>query len=68
MKTNIGAKDKTLRILFGILIVGVGVFYNNWWGLVGLIPIITAVIGWCPLYALLGINSLSKEELKKRKE
>ncbi|MDO9512472.1 MAG: DUF2892 domain-containing protein [Bacteroidales bacterium] len=50
MQCNIGKTDKTIRIIVGIIIGGAGLYFNNWWGLLGLIPIITAVSGFCPAY------------------
>ncbi|MCS7053410.1 MAG: DUF2892 domain-containing protein [Ignavibacterium sp.] len=52
MKANIGAIDKYLRILIGILIIGYGFFAKSWWGLIGIVPIITALTNYCPVYGL----------------
>lgn len=50
MKCNVGTTDKVIRIVLGVSIGAVGYFYTSWWGLLGLIPITTALINWCPLY------------------
>ncbi|MEC8478635.1 MAG: DUF2892 domain-containing protein, partial [SAR324 cluster bacterium] len=34
--------------------------YNNWWGLVGLIPLVTGTMSWCPIYNLVGLSSLDE--------
>ena len=57
MEQNVGSFDKTLRIVVGLIIIMVGTLYNSWWGAIGLLPIATALLGWCPPYALLGINT-----------
>ena len=64
MHLNVGGIDQILRIVLGVVICTIGVIYNNWWGLVGLIPLVTGTMGWCPLYNLVGLSSLkiSKSE------
>lgn len=57
MKTNIGGTDKTLRVIAGIIIIGLGAYYGSWWGVVGLIPLITGLTRFCPLYTVLGMNT-----------
>lgn len=57
MNDNIGKVDRYLRIFIGFVLMGVGYFYGSWWGAVGLIPIATAMINWCPLYALFHIDT-----------
>ena len=58
MHLNVGGIDQILRIVLG----AVGVIYNNWWGLVGLIPLVTGTMSWCPLYNLVGLSSLKISE------
>ncbi len=57
MKKNVGGIDKTIRIIIGLAIIGAGVYFQSWWGAVGLVPLLTALIGWCPPYALFGFSS-----------
>ena len=52
MKTNIGSIDAGIRFVAGCLIGLWGVHVETRWGLVGLLPVITAGLGYCPLYAL----------------
>ncbi len=59
MQANVGSADKTIRIVVGIAMIAAGVMYQNWWGAVGLVPLATALMGWCPPYSLLGINTCS---------
>ncbi len=57
MKKNIGNLDKTIRIIIGIVILALGVYFRSWWGLIGILPILTAIVGWCWLYALIGTST-----------
>lgn len=50
MKCNVGGWDRMLRIVIGIVILGLGYAYNSYWGLLGLLPILTGLIRWCPAY------------------
>lgn len=58
---NIGKIDKILRIVLGIAILVIGYMNHSWWGLIGLIPLGTAVLGYCPLYPLVGLNTANKK-------
>ncbi len=60
MEKNVGRIDKAIRIIAGVLLIGAGIFYKNWLGLTGLVPLFTAVTGWCPLYSVLGVNTCKK--------
>ncbi len=57
MTKNEGKTDRSIRIILGLIIVLLGVYFQTWWGLIGLIPILTSLIGWCPLYSIFGISS-----------
>jgi hypothetical protein len=57
MKCNVGKTDKIIRIIIGLVIGAVGMYYKSWWGLVGIVPIFTALISWCPLYLPFGIRT-----------
>ena len=59
MKINMGKTDRILRMILSIIIGGVGYYHKSWWGLVAVIPLLTAFTGFCPLYRLLGINTCS---------
>lgn len=61
MKSNVGKVDKTMRITLGIAIVGAGIYFQSLWGLVGAVPLLTASIGWCPLYAPFGLSTCSRK-------
>jgi len=61
LKMNVGNKDRKARGVVGIILIGVGIAMMGTWGLVvgiiGLIPLVTALIGWCPLYSLFKIDT-----------
>ena len=54
---NEGKVDRVLRIVVGLGVIGWGVMNNNWLGAIGAVPLLTGLIGWCPLYAMLGLNT-----------
>ncbi len=57
MNKNVGNTDKVLRVIAGAIIIGAGIFWQSWWGAIGIVPILTALVSWCPAYTLLRINS-----------
>ena len=60
MSKNVGIADRNIRIGLGIVIIIAGVAMQSWWGLVGLLPLLTAGLNFCPLYAILGISTNKK--------
>lgn len=60
MKPNVGSLDRTLRILLGLAILGGGLYYQNWFGLVGLIPLLTAALRRCPVYLPFGLSTCKR--------
>jgi hypothetical protein len=60
MKSNVGSADKIIRFVVGAAIIIAGIAYESWWGLAGLVPIVTALIGWCPLYVPFGLKTCSE--------
>jgi len=54
---NEGKADRIVRVILGLVIVGWGFAAKNWWGAVGLIPLLTGAVGICPLYLPFGINT-----------
>lgn len=65
MSKNVGKIDRAARAIIGLVIIALGVGFQSWWGALGLIPIATAAIGWCPPYALLGISTCKIEDQKE---
>ncbi len=61
MRTNIGSLDRTARIVVGLALLAlVFVGPETAWGYIGVIPLGTALMGFCPAYQLLGICTRSK--------
>ncbi|HQF43111.1 MAG TPA: DUF2892 domain-containing protein [Ignavibacteriaceae bacterium] len=67
MKANVGTADKNIRLVLGVVIILLGIFLKSWWGLIGIIPIITALLNFCPVWRLLGISTKKKVETEKLK-
>jgi hypothetical protein len=62
MKCNVGKTDKTLRLVVGLALLALGAAgVIGWWGLIGLVPLATGLMNWCPAYTLLGIKTCKKE-------
>jgi len=58
MKKNIGSTERVIRVLSGLGIVSMAVAGpHSPWAFLGIIPLATGLIGWCPPYALLGIST-----------
>jgi len=57
MKKNVGKVDKTIRLVVGVALIVWGVTSSNWLGAIGIIPIATALLGWCPAYCPLNIST-----------
>ncbi len=62
MKCNVGTVDRIVRTVVGLGIIGAGVYFKSWWGAVGAVPLLTAAIGWCPLYLPFGFSSCKEEK------
>jgi hypothetical protein len=58
MKPNIHQIERAARVLVGLVLIAlVFVGPKTAWGWLGVVPLATGLIGWCPPYALLGINT-----------
>ena len=69
MTKNVGNLDRGLRIVVGLAlltfaIAGPADIAWKWVGYIGIVPIVTALISWCPAYTLLGIRTCSAAESK----
>ena len=68
MKKNIGKTDKWIRIVVGAALLLFLAFSQSglrWLGLIGVIPLVTGLMNYCPLYALLGIGTNKQRESAK---
>ncbi|MDD5711646.1 MAG: DUF2892 domain-containing protein [Smithellaceae bacterium] len=57
MKCNVGKVDRVIRGLIALAIIGVGIYYQSWWGALGLILLPAVFTGYCPAYAPFGIST-----------
>lgn len=58
MKTNVGTLDRVLRIAIGLLLIALasgGLI--GWWGLIGIVPLVSGLTSVCPAYSLLGLST-----------
>lgn len=60
MKCNIGKTDRMIRFVLGVVIIAAGLYYQSWWGAIGLVPLLTAALRWCPPYDWFGISTDKK--------
>jgi hypothetical protein len=61
MEANVGQTDRIIRIAAGILLLSlIFVGPRTWWGLVGVVPLVTAFVNFCPAYKLLGVDTRGK--------
>lgn len=60
MKPNLGTLDRTIRIAAGVAIGAWGIYAQNWLGAIGLVPLATGLIGWCPAYSPFKLNTRDK--------
>jgi hypothetical protein len=58
MTLNVGGIDRILRIALGLLLIGLAATGTvGAWGWIGVVPLATGAIGFCPLYPLIGMNT-----------
>lgn len=60
MQCNVGKTERVIRVIAGVAIIGAGFLYQSWWGVIGLVPLLTGATGYCPPYQLLGISTNKK--------
>ncbi len=63
MKANVGGVDRTLRVVAGLVLIGLAATGTvGMWGWLGIVPLATGAIGWCPPYAILGFNTCAMKK------
>lgn len=64
MKVNVGSADKAIRIVIGLALLSLLFLLDGrarWFGLIGLVPLLTAFTGFCPLYTLFGLSTCPRK-------
>ena len=62
MKCNVGGADRIARIIIGLVIIALGVYFGSWWGIIGILPLLTGAAGRCPAYLPFGISTCRPKE------
>lgn len=66
MKKNIHPVERIFRIAVGIILISLAfVGPANYWFLLGIVPLLTGFVGWCPLYAIMGVDTCHLGKHKK---
>lgn len=67
MKGNMGSIDRTLRIIVGLVLVGLALTgVVGWWGWLGVVPIVTGALGSCPAYSIIGVSTCGTKGCDKK--
>ena len=61
MEPNIGNADRVIRFIIGAIIILAGIYFKTWWGAIGVLPIVTGSVRFCPLYVPLKLNTGAKK-------
>ena len=62
MKCNVGGTDRIIRIILGVVIILAGFYFKSWWGVVGILPIVTGLIRFCPAYVPFGFSTCKPDQ------
>ena len=58
MKTNVGGLDRIARVVVGVVLLGLAATGTvGVWGWLGIVPLATGALGWCPAYKILGLST-----------
>lgn len=58
MKANLGQIDRVLRIVLGLVLIALSLTGTvGWWGWLGIVPLVTGLMKFCPIYRLFGLNT-----------
>ncbi len=63
MKLNMGSTDRVIRAVLGAAAIAAGVYFQSWFGVIGLVLLGTAAIGWCPAYLPFGISTCRTKQV-----
>jgi hypothetical protein len=63
MTFNVGGIDRIARIVLGLVLIGLAATGTvGWWGWLGVVPLATGAIGWCPPYAMFGFSTCAMKK------
>jgi hypothetical protein len=62
MKSNIGKSDRLIRTALAFIIIFGSIYIGGFLSILGVVILLTALIGWCPIYALFGLCSTKEQE------
>jgi hypothetical protein len=62
MKCNVGGTDRIIRIILGVVIILAGFYFKSWWGVVGILLIVTGLIRLCPAYIPFGFSTCKPDK------
>jgi Na+/proline symporter len=63
MTKNVGSIDRVIRVIIGLVLLGLYFFGPQTpWGLIGIVPVLTAFVGFCPAYLPFKISTLKKKQ------
>jgi len=62
MKCNVGKNDRIVRVIIGLAIIWAGFYYEEWWGVIGVVFLVTAAIGYCPAYTPFRFSTCRKDD------
>ena len=63
MNANVGGTDRVLRVVVGVVLIALAATGTvGVWGWIGVVPLLTGLIRWCPLYPLFGFNSCTAKK------
>ena len=54
MRPNVGGMDRVFRIVLGLVVIGLGIYFRSWWGALGALPLLTGLVRWSPVYLPFG--------------
>jgi hypothetical protein len=62
MKCNVGRSDRIVRVIIGMGIIWAGFYSESWWGALGIVPLATAALGYCPAYAPFKFSTCKRDD------
>jgi Protein of unknown function (DUF2892) len=64
MKNNVGVADKIVRLALGLVLAATGLYFESWWRLLAIVPLITGLVSYCPLYTIFDLNTSSTKSVQ----